>query len=275
MQSPAQFNGNQNSDNSPAQNARLLQHFLERDTRLDTFVNREFLAKQDKPVTYYRSKGKQNNRSVIGDIPGFIINGYSHEQQSGNNQTARPARVQDSEPLGLFLREDGCDNGVDISLNGTVSETSNNRTPIQHLIAVSLPQDQGLDYVTDETEDHRLSIADLVDHQTEEDDTDGERPEPGSKNLSLLSSTEPKLTRPGTHQLSTHLEAESCRNQGYETAPENPLVATHITLRYRSYPVDSERPSPPVLRRTVRKVHPKCQGRWRALKPESHNHQKA
>jgi len=51
-----------------------------------------------------------------------------------------------------------------------------------------------------ETEDHRGLVADLVDHEAEKHDADGEGPQAHAEELAFLRFGEVELRRPGIHE---------------------------------------------------------------------------
>jgi hypothetical protein len=79
--------------------------------------------------------------------------------------------------------------------------------------------------VAHEREHHRRLVADPVDHQAEEDDADGERPEADAEDLALLRLREAELCAPLVDDQGPHDEPERGRDQGNEAAPEQELVA--------------------------------------------------
>ena len=76
-------------------------------------------------------------------------------------------------------------------------------------------------------------IADLVNEETETDDTDREGPDTDSRQPSSLGRIQVKFSCPNRDQEHPPDKSEGCRDQGHKTAPEQNLVISvvHLALR--------------------------------------------
>ena len=113
--------------------------------------------------------------------------------------------MEDIEPLGFVFFKHGGHNWIDKRFYGTITKTEYYRTQVKFVIsfrlscfkcvsnqaighnnAVCLVSENCVEGVADKTEDHSQTITNLIDNQTEYDNTDGERPDSCTKKFTCL-----------------------------------------------------------------------------------------
>ena len=138
--------------------------------------------------------------------------------------------MKNVEPLGLFPVVHRSHHRIDEGLYCAVTQSQDHGPPIQILKrpclrslkrfpfqsmhhAVSLQSQCRIDHVTDKAEDHRHLVANPVNNQTENNNTDGEGPNPRPKKLLTLNRVEAEVFRPKpriVYQKRTRDKRECC-----------------------------------------------------------------
>jgi hypothetical protein len=216
----------------------LLEHRLVGDARGHALGDRELLREHHHAVGDDRQEDQGHlpfpaDRAAdrLADHP---VVAHGDRQDAAEDQAAGPSGVQDVQPLGLGVREEGGDDRVDHRLDRPVAQGHDERADVEdpvapdpHPLAQGLgeEEDQGGGQVADEGEGHRLAVADPVDDQAEQDDADGERPEPDAEDLALLGLGQAEVALPLVHDQGADDEGEGGGDQGDEAGPEEEEVA--------------------------------------------------
>ena len=140
--------------------------------------------------------------------------------------------MKNVEPLGLFPVVHRSHHRIDEGLYCAITQSQDHRSPIQILErpclrclerfsfqsiyhAVGLQSQCRIDHVTDKAEDHRHLVANPVNNQTENNDTNCEGPNPRPKKLLPLNGVKTEIFRPKPgiiHQKRTRDKRECCRD---------------------------------------------------------------
>ena len=115
-----------------------------------------------------------------------------NRQDAGQDQSARPTRVQDIEPFGLVLAEHRGHDGIDERFHGAIAEGQDQAAPVEQLVGqflvagpsifrmsdeISADAHDGPGDVAQESDDHGQLVADAVDDEAEADDAHGKWPD--------------------------------------------------------------------------------------------------
>ncbi len=210
----------QEADDGGTEDAEFLKHLSVGDARGDAFVDGDFPGGEHDAV----DEGGDGDESDFVN-PFEVVE--EDDQDSAEDKPARPAGVEDVEPFGFVMREHGGDNGVDEGFDGPVGQSEDQAAPVEVLeggllvggvVGGSGHTDPG--EVTEECEIHGDFVANAIDDETEEDDTDCEGPDPDADESSGLCGVEAVEFGPFTDQKQTSDEAEGGGDEGDEASPE-------------------------------------------------------
>lgn len=192
----------------------------------DAFAHRELAGEHHQTVG---DDGDEDQADLV--LPVHVA--HAERQQTAQHQATRPAGVQDVQPLRLLTGEHRGDHGIDHRFDRPVAQGNDEVAGVQHPVGgVGIPRSDRRgqdrhdrrDDVGNESEDHRPAVADLVDDQAEQHDTDGKRPEPDAKDLTFLGFGQTEFLSPVIHDEGADDKPEGCGDQGNKAGPEQHVV---------------------------------------------------
>ena len=143
--------------------------------------------------------------------------------------------MKDIKPLGFIFLEHGCDDRVDECLHRAVSEAKYYRPPIKQVVgfspsslqfissesfshydSVCLEGQHCICGVTNEAKDHGCPIADIVDNQAEDDNTNCKGPDAGPEKFLSLNFIQSECAGPKRFGVYKKGSRDKCKGRCYE-----------------------------------------------------------
>ncbi len=89
--------------------------------------------------------------------------------------------MQNVQPFGFFFREDSRYYWINDSFDRAIAQCQDKRAGPEHPVAIGKDGDKNRTHMADKGKPQRPTIANLINHQTKKNDTNGKWPQPNAK----------------------------------------------------------------------------------------------
>ena len=207
------------ADDEEADGADLAKHVAVTDTSGDAFVDGELAGENEDAVGNDgdETEGETELPDCVKEEFGV---GEEGAEEGAEGEACGPTGVEDVQPFGLLLVEDGGDDRVDEGFNGAVGDGDEEGAPVEGFESGSAEGEDEGDEVAKDCKDGDDFVTDFVDDEGEEDDREGEGPHASAVDIAFLGFGEVEGILEFADGVGAHAEDEGSGDEGDEAGPE-------------------------------------------------------